>query len=135
VFREGVDRIECGGAARRAAAYPEGTEAWLAVTIAPGEPRAGIRMFNGLARLAPGASPRQAEQELTALAPPSPAGQPTEPWLVESTPVRATLVGDVRHQLLIALAGALLVFLVAAANATSIHLLGTLDRQEVRGIQ
>jgi len=85
------------------------------------------KLLSVLGRLKPGVSPRQAEQELTAIL----RRVPEEPRniSVHLVPLKEEIVGKVRTQLEIVMAAAGLVLLIACANVAYLLLARTFKRQ------
>ncbi len=104
--------------------YPRGTEVWT--PLQPAAPQ--FRELDVVARLAPGGTPEQLSAELRQLF--SSPGLPefyrdVEP-VVQTLP--EVIFGDLRSAVLLLLTGALLLFVIAAANVTNLVALRRTER-------
>jgi putative ABC transport system permease protein len=108
---------------------PERTELWVptrwASFVAPSRGPFPVVA----ARLARGVTAREAYQEILQTPLPMSGGKYTESSAVVITPLRDTLVGDMRAILLLLAAGALIVLLVASTNIASLLLTRVSARQ------
>lgn len=125
---EGSFRIV--GVMPRGFAFPDaGTELWTFLSNVPQESvpwrLRQVRLFDAVARIAPGADPAAAAAELTAVARAVAADLPdTNGDLtgVELLPIRESLVGDVRLPLLLVAGAVGLTLLIACANVANLLL-------------
>jgi predicted permease len=129
-------------------AFPDTkTMAWLPLhvppTVTPGSRSGNIRMFNAMARLAPGATVEQAVAEATARAQVAPqAGQVALAVFGSDGPVEMRIVaalddqiGDIKPALLVLTAAVGLLLLASAGNVANVQLARTLARRRELAIR
>ena len=118
------------------------TRVWIPTRLDPNAADAGDFTYSGVARLAPGATPDDAQRELAALLPRAAelfprleSGTATKAWLDEVkpapvvVPLRDEITGGIAHTLWMLAAAAGLVLLVAWANVTNLMLIRADGRQ------
>jgi putative ABC transport system permease protein len=117
------------------------TQVWLPLhvppTMTPGSKSGNIRMFNALARLAPGASVDQAVAEATARAQAAPQAGPVAlavfgsdgPVEMRIVPALEDQVGDIKPALLLLLAAVGLLLVASAGNVANVQLARALARR------
>jgi predicted permease len=100
--------------------FPYDAEAWMPERFSPGA-ETSVAVF---ARLAPGITPQQAEQELEAMAVRAEAARPVANRGVRfaMVPVREDFVGDQSRANLALMAGAILLLVLASANVANLLL-------------
>lgn len=112
-------------------------------TVTPGSRSGNIRMFNALARLAPGASVEQAVAEATARAQAAPQAGPVAmavfgsdgPVDMRIVPALEDQVGDIRPALLVLLAAVGLLLVASAGNVANVQLARSLARRRELAIR
>ena len=119
----GAERYEIVGVAPAGATWPVEVAFWVPGGTVEGDCWWGCSLFSGLARLAPGVSPAEAQQQLDALATNlqevSPATQTDRGFTLRR--LHEDVVGDVSEALWMLLGAVGLVLLIACANVA--HLL------------
>jgi predicted permease len=124
-------------------AFPNrGTAIWMRQGFDPAEARFGELVYGSVARLRPGVTPRQAEEELNRLIEslPSVYADVRPDWIRESRlaarvePLKDVLVGGVSGTLWLAFAAALVVLLLSAANVANLFLIRAERRRREVGI-
>lgn len=129
-------------------AFPHAeTRLWLPGRLAGDAPIADFS-YSGVARLKPGVSPAQVQQQLAALLPGLAAASPrlqsggtTQDWLDAMQPqpvvrpLHATLTGGTAHTLWLLAAAAALVLIVAWANVANLMLIRTDTQRAERAIR
>ncbi len=115
--------------------FPPGdpeVELWLPLTLdleaLPSRPH---RMYNTIARLAPGVTLAQARQEMSLLAQEIAEENPTsnQGWGITARPVLESLIGDLKTILLLLLASVGIVLLIGCANVANLLLAKSLRVQ------
>jgi len=105
--------------------FPDRSRLWTPLALDPlQEPQRLYHLLYVLGRLAPGATPEQAQAEMSALARRLELAFPdtNQGWGVELQSIREYLEGDLRPVLLILQAAVALVLLIACANVASLML-------------
>jgi putative ABC transport system permease protein len=123
------------------------TQVWLPLyvppTVTPGSRNGNIRMFNALARLAPGAQVEQAAAEATARAQAAPQAGPVAlavfgsdgPVEMRIVPALEDQVGDIKPALLVLLAAVCLLLVASAGNVANVQLARALSRRRELAIR
>ena len=121
------------GVAPRGLGFPAGADLWVPISHEPQWLREsrGLQGYTVIGRLASGATPAAAQEELTALAKGLAEAYPrhNEGWTIRSTPLQQALTGPVRPTLLLLLASAGVLLLVSAVNLANMLLARAAARQ------
>ena len=112
-------------------------------TVTPGSRSGNIKMFNAMARLAPGASTEQAAAEATARAQAAPQAGPVAlavfgsdgPVEMRIVPALDDQVGDIKPALLVLLAAVGLLLAASAGNVANVQLARSLARRRELAIR
>ena len=111
--------------------FEPGTDLWTVLRYDPAQPNHRTTFSQALARLAAGASPQAASQEIASLAADMRRefGYPRD-WgqTLRAAPLREAVTGDVRQPLLILLGAVGVILLLAAVNLATLVLNRGLDR-------
>lgn len=122
--------------------FPPDTRLWLPARVDPNTTTAGDFSYSGVARLAPGATPEDAQRELATvlprvaeLFPRLESGTATSAWLDQANPkpvvlsLRDDITNGIAHTLWMLAVAAGLVLLVAWANVSNLMLIRADGRQ------
>ena len=108
--------------------YPRGTDAWAAVLAATPEREAQFIALNVIGRLAPGATPAHARDELTAYYQREGAPPPLRDLRGSARPLPELVLGDTRPAVLVFAAASALLLLITCINVANLLLVRGLGR-------